>query len=170
MKILLERFEEKIYYAIDGCWYWTGSLSNKGYGRILVNGKNALASRVSYQLYKGDPSSLFVCHHCDNPACVNPDHLFLGTAVDNMRDMANKGRNFKPVFKPYVDLSGRVFHRLTVLSRGHKKNNNYTWHCRCLCGNETYVLHSHLVGETTKSCGCGKINHHVKKNKRREVV
>jgi len=91
-----DRFEKFIFYSTDGCWYWLGYLDKKGYGRVTQNGVHVLAHRFSYQINKGDPGSLFVCHHCDNPACVNPDHLFLGTPKDNMQDMHRKGRYKHP--------------------------------------------------------------------------
>ena len=57
-----------------------------------VGGKTEFAHRMAYRLYVGEPGDLFVCHHCDTPLCVNPDHLFLGTATDNIRDAMRKGR------------------------------------------------------------------------------
>lgn len=73
-----------------GCWIWTGAVDNNNYGRFGVNGK---AHRISYELYNGKINDgLLVCHKCDVRQCVNPDHLFLGTQYDNMRDMIIKGR------------------------------------------------------------------------------
>lgn len=64
-----------------------------GYGRIRVDGKSWLAHRFSWVLANGPiPEGMYVCHRCDNPPCINPEHLFLGTQTDNMRDMAAKGR------------------------------------------------------------------------------
>jgi hypothetical protein len=77
---------------------WTGFLDAKGYGSIVsyAGGKKMLkAHRVAYALYNGGHvpfTNLLVCHHCDNPSCVRPDHLFVGTAVDNMQDCIKKGR------------------------------------------------------------------------------
>lgn len=74
----------------DTCWLWTGNLATTGYGRI----KKLYAHRISYEMFNGKiPDGMFVCHKCDNPPCVNPDHLFLGTQLDNIRDMHKKGRN-----------------------------------------------------------------------------
>lgn len=77
------------------CWIWTGASNENGYGMFQCNNsKNiSIASRVSYFLFKGEiPENLCVCHSCDNPWCVNPNHLFLGTHQQNMLDKKLKGR------------------------------------------------------------------------------
>jgi hypothetical protein len=82
----------------DQCWLWTASVDEHGYGEINVNGTKR-AHRIAYELTYGPiPEGLFACHKCDNPQCVRPDHLFLGTMKDNMRDCANKGRVRIPRF------------------------------------------------------------------------
>lgn len=75
------------------CWEWTAAKKD-GYGRFQTKG---YAHRYSWQLHFGDiPKGLFVCHKCDNPSCVNPDHLFLGTVKENNSDMRQKGRGSMP--------------------------------------------------------------------------
>ena len=76
------------------CWEWTGHKIDSGYGRIVVDGRRELSHRVAFRLSGYSiPLGMCVCHHCDNPGCCNPNHLFLGTHADNMRDMAEKGRS-----------------------------------------------------------------------------
>lgn len=92
MKSVEERFEDKIFYSPDGCWYWTAA-SSMGYGQFMLNGKSVKAHRLSYEIHKGPVSTeLDVLHTCDNSRCVNPDHLYLGNDFDNMRDMIKRGR------------------------------------------------------------------------------
>jgi len=91
---LEERFHAS-YTAVpeSGCWLWMGCCDKYGYGQISVKRKAKAAHRVSWELHNGPiPKRLLVCHKCDVQSCVNPEHLFLGTQKDNIRDCISKGR------------------------------------------------------------------------------
>lgn len=76
-----------------GCWLWIGTKTNEGYGTIRVGEKLCVSHRVGWELVKGPiPDGMLALHKCDNPSCVNPDHLFLGTNADNAQDKMRKGR------------------------------------------------------------------------------
>lgn len=91
---LEERLERCSSHHASGCLIWTGTIGAGGYGSIRVGGKNAKAHRASWMAHRGEiPKGIMVLHKCDTPACINPDHLFLGTQRDNMHDALAKGRN-----------------------------------------------------------------------------
>lgn len=79
----------------SGCWLWLKGSAR--YGELWINGQHKKAHRVAYMLFVGAiPDGLCVCHHCDNPVCINPKHLFLGTHADNSHDRDAKGRRVNP--------------------------------------------------------------------------
>lgn len=93
----IQRFWNKVDKRTeDECWIWMGAKVNGGYGCITVDSENIVAHRYSWIIHNGNiPAGLLVCHHCDNPPCVNPIHLFLGTNSDNTLDMVEKNRHAK---------------------------------------------------------------------------
>lgn len=96
---LAKRFWDRVDFKPGGkCWLWTGSLSDRGYGYLRHEGRIRRATHLSWEYANGAsfPAGMFACHHCDNPPCVNPEHLFVGTARDNSLDMVAKGRAYKP--------------------------------------------------------------------------
>ena len=108
-----EKFWKKVEKS-DGCWLWLGRKQGKGYGKQ----GDQYAHRLAWELAYGTiPKGLFVCHHCDNPSCVRPDHLFLGTADDNQQDMVRKGRS------PRGDRSGARKHPERM-----RKGESISWH------------------------------------------
>jgi hypothetical protein len=89
-------YEERFFQKVDkteSCWLWKGALSSRGYGSFSVDGKIKSAHRYSYEMNKGKiPEGMHVCHSCDVRNCVNPEHLWVGTHSDNMKDMVSKDR------------------------------------------------------------------------------
>lgn len=132
--ILNDKFWEKVNKT-SGCWIWIGA-TRSGYGAFKQNGKIYAAHRASYEFFFGVISGgKFVCHHCDNPSCINPAHLFLGTSSDNMIDCSKKGRIFRKksiieVPEGYLQCSlCRMFKSREMFPAGIKKER-HTGECR----------------------------------------
>lgn len=88
-----DKFHTRINKSGD-CWEWTAGVTPDGYGKMRIEGVDRLAHRIAWEEFVGPiPDELWVLHRCDNPPCCNPDHLWLGTHLDNMQDMARKGRS-----------------------------------------------------------------------------
>ena len=107
LPITQERIEAKVLRIPEaGCWVWMGGTTVRGYGQIESNKRKLYAHRASYEAFVGPiPEGMYVCHACDNVACVNPNHLFLGTQKQNLQDMANKGRSTRGEKNPMAKLS-----------------------------------------------------------------
>lgn len=90
----MSRFMAKVVKSEVGCWLWTARKTPRGYGRFHFHGKDGYAHRAAMALFHGIdvPADKLVMHSCDNPSCVNPAHLSIGTQYDNMQDAAKKGR------------------------------------------------------------------------------
>src|ERR1700758_3352757 len=89
----IKRFVSFFDTPDEGCWEWQGACGSGGYGMFQQGGKGWRAHRVSYHLaHPGTDTDLLICHGCDNPKCVRPSHLWAGTADDNQKDKADKGR------------------------------------------------------------------------------
>ena len=122
-----DRFLSKISKTESGCWLWTASKVTSGYGKFRYNGKQVMAHRASYMMHNNCeiPKDIMVCHKCDVPACVNPDHLFLGTNRDNRLDSINKGRvsRFGPIPGTVGGVKGVTYRHPSIYS--------YRKGCRC---------------------------------------
>lgn len=102
----------------ETCWIWNAAKHNFGHGRIQVNGKNCYAHRISYEIFKGPiPNNMAVCHSCDNPSCVNPMHLWVGSPAENFRDMFLKKRNMRGSQAPWSKLTEQKVKELRELYR-----------------------------------------------------
>lgn len=89
-----QRLQQRIAYEPNsGCWLWMGRMDRNGYGVMINRGRLLWAHRAAWQVWRGEiPDGMRICHRCDTPACINPDHHFLGTQRDNIRDASRKGR------------------------------------------------------------------------------
>jgi hypothetical protein len=159
LKSQAEKFWEKVdIQGIDDCWEWLASRNNKGYGNFYISlghseDKHILATRMSWTLTYGDiPEGLCVLHKCDNPPCVNPHHLFLGTKKDNADDMTKKGRN-KVIFRKGEAHYGSKLTNSDVIMIRHLRKKGLTLFVIA----DMYNIHYSTVGYIVK----GKLWKHI---------
>jgi HNH endonuclease len=101
-----ERLRSKFDMDPSGCWLWTAAVSGNGYGAYWDGVRNVPAHRAVYEFFRGPlpEPDLNLCHHCDNPLCVNPTHLFPGTQRDNIQDSLRKGRQRRNIWSTRLDV------------------------------------------------------------------
>lgn len=138
----------------SGCWHWIGARNADGYGILHVKGKTQLAHRFLFALLSNKKLSVeeLICHRCDTPSCVNPAHLFLGTASDNMRDMIAKGRDRKSTVRYGENVSTSRFKEVDVLEmrRLYKAGASSYAEIGNIYGARASVIHSIVSGKTWK--------------------
>lgn len=157
----------------NGCWLWQACTTTFGYGQFYFERRLQNAHRVSWQIFNGDlPRGIFVCHKCDNPPCVNPDHLFLGTHEDNMDDRKNKrrfvhGKKYYGSSSPFSKLTDEqvleilsLYNTDNVQQKELAKRFGVTQACIWYIVNgKTYKdlterISKNIVMITCKGCGC----------------
>lgn len=170
-------FEERFWSKVDvrgphECWRWGAFTNARGYGVTCRDGRLLPAPAAALGLCEPKPfPKAYALHHCDNPSCCNPLHLYWGTAADNAADRERRKRSGAPkrrgaANKNFVDLTGRRYGRLLVLAlvgskmvkdaslKSGRRSVGTTWLCRCDCGAEVVKYGRYLTGGDTKSCGC----------------
>lgn len=129
--IKFETLEDKFWRRFevagkDDCWEWQGTKDPHGYGSISKNNRTFYAHRISYEINVGEiPEGIFVLHSCDNPSCVNPKHLFLGTQADNVADRDKKGRQVRGERVKGSKLTEKKVIRMRDLRKKHGKDMPY---------------------------------------------
>jgi hypothetical protein len=131
MKTIRQRLLDKIdIRGQDECWPWTGAVNRSNRGQFSISGRTVSAPRAVLEFLAGQdvPSHLYALHNCDNPNCVNPDHLWLGTQQDNMDDMRDKGR--ERVHSTHCPSGHRYTKDNTAWRRAGNSNNRQVRRCR----------------------------------------
>lgn len=148
IEIAKERLLSKVEKT-DSCWLWRGGFNSRKYGKMYADKKSWLAHRLSFTLFNGPiPDGLHVCHSCDVPACVNPDHLWVGTAKDNIRDAVDKG-HFKRTKKTHC----RKGHDYSVAGVYYRVRTNGSVYRSCALCSKILSKNSRLKAKQRSGSG-----------------